>query len=65
LPYHVLGRGKWQTLGLKYPLEGVATPKPAAVLPVVRRLRGEFGVPVLCEVNERTSSVVKGPALAA
>jgi pyruvate formate lyase activating enzyme len=52
LPYHVLGRGKWQALGLKYPLEGVATPKRDAVLPVVRRLRAEFGVPVLCAVDD-------------
>lgn len=48
LPYHLLGRNKWEALGLKYPLEGVETPGPAAVRAVVDRLQAA-GLAVMCE----------------
>jgi pyruvate formate lyase activating enzyme len=48
LPYHLYGRAKWEALGLKYPLDGVATPAPAAVRRAVARLEAA-GLKVLCE----------------
>ncbi|GBF95872.1 pyruvate formate lyase-activating enzyme [Raphidocelis subcapitata] len=48
LPYHLFGRNKWEALGLRYPLEGVGTPPPAAVRAVVERLQAA-GLNVLCE----------------
>lgn len=49
LPYHVLGKNKWEALNLKYPLEGVTPPSKPEVHKAVELLKG-FGVPVLCDV---------------
>ena len=39
LPFHQLGQGKWERLGVRYPLAGVKPPSPAAVEAVRRRFR--------------------------
>jgi pyruvate formate lyase activating enzyme len=31
LPFHQMGRFKWQTLGIRYALEGTDPPSPAAL----------------------------------
>lgn len=50
LPYHLYGKNKWEALGLKYPLEGVPTPPPAAVRAVISKLE-DAGVKVMCETG--------------
>jgi pyruvate formate lyase activating enzyme len=52
LPYHMLGRQKWSVLGLKYPLEGVKTPEPEAVLKVIERMEAA-GLQVQCEYKDK------------
>lgn len=44
------GKDKWGALGLKYPLEGVETPSPAAVREVVAQLESA-GLNVLCDAK--------------
>jgi len=46
LPYHVLGKNKYDVLGIEYPLEGVRPPCAEQVAAVVRRLEAE-GLAVL------------------
>jgi pyruvate formate lyase activating enzyme len=50
LPYHTFGKNKWEVLGLKYPLEGVATPSGEAVRDVVSRLEAA-GLNVMCDAK--------------
>ncbi|KAF6266380.1 hypothetical protein COO60DRAFT_1474597 [Scenedesmus sp. NREL 46B-D3] len=51
LPYHVLGKSKWDALGMPYPLEGVKPPPRESVLRVVHQLK-EAGLNVLCDVKD-------------
>jgi pyruvate formate lyase activating enzyme len=50
LPYHLYGKNKWEALGLKYPLDGVATPPPSEVRRVVAQLEAA-GLKVLCDAG--------------
>lgn len=50
LPYHLLGKNKWDALGLKYPLEGMKTPSHEAVRAAVHQLEAA-GVNVICELH--------------
>ena len=36
LPYHMLGRNKWEVMQIPYPLEGVASPAPEQVRSVIK-----------------------------
>ncbi|KAL6746426.1 pyruvate formate-lyase activating enzyme [Haematococcus lacustris] len=47
LPYHLLGKNKWEALKLQYPLEGVATPSREKVQQVIDRIQGA-GISVIC-----------------
>ena len=38
LPFHQMGRDKWETLGMRYELDGVRAPSPE----LVERVRGQF-----------------------
>lgn len=50
LPYHLLGKNKWDELGLKYPLEGVQTPSVEETLKVVDQLEAA-GIQVICDAK--------------
>jgi pyruvate formate lyase activating enzyme len=54
LPYHLYGKNKWDALGIRYPLEGVAPPPAGEVRRVVARLEGA-GLRVLCEASGAAS----------
>lgn len=45
LPYHLLGRHKWEAMGLRYTLEGVEPP-PAETMERIRRQLTRRGLPV-------------------
>jgi pyruvate formate lyase activating enzyme len=55
LPYHLLGRNKWEALGLSYPLDGVQTPPLDAVLRVVNQLEGA-GLNVICDAKRQAAA---------
>lgn len=50
LPYHLLGKNKWDELGIKYPLEGVQTPSVEETLKVVDQLEAA-GIQVICDAK--------------
>jgi pyruvate formate lyase activating enzyme len=50
LPYHLLGKDKWDHLGYKYPLEGMKTPSREHVHAIRQRLE-DAGLTVLCDVK--------------
>lgn len=54
LPYHLLGRNKWEELGLQYPLDGVDTPPLDAVLSVVEKLEAA-GLNVICDAKRQAA----------
>eukprot|EP00198_Chlamydomonas_reinhardtii_P011320 XP_001700657.1 pyruvate formate lyase activating enzyme [Chlamydomonas reinhardtii] len=47
LPYHVLGRNKWEVMGLPYPLDGTNTPPHEQVRAVIK-VFNDNDVPVIC-----------------
>jgi hypothetical protein len=55
LPYHLLGRNKWEALGLSYPLEGVQTPPLEQVLDIVEQLE-ETGLNVICDAKRQAAA---------
>jgi pyruvate formate lyase activating enzyme len=50
LPYHTLGKHKWEALGLKYPLEGVKSPSNKEVHKVIQKMEAA-GLRVNCDVK--------------
>ncbi|KAF8073189.1 rpa1 [Scenedesmus sp. PABB004] len=56
LPYHLLGRNKWDEMNMAYPLDGVAPPPLEATLAVVDRLEAA-GLNVICDAKR-----ARGPA---
>eukprot|EP00878_Enallax_costatus_P008745 GHUV01009141.1.p1 GENE.GHUV01009141.1~~GHUV01009141.1.p1 ORF type:complete len:297 (+),score=66.30 GHUV01009141.1:972-1862(+) len=52
LPYHLLGKNKWDALGLKYPLEGVQTPSHKQVMQVVDEIEAA-GLNVICDAKNK------------
>lgn len=55
LPYHLLGRNKWESLGLAYPLDGVQTPPLQDVLRVVEQLESS-GLNVICDAKRQAAA---------
>eukprot|EP00775_Hariotina_reticulata_P009835 gene9835-9994_t len=51
LPYHILGRNKWDALGMHYPLEGVHPPTHDQVMEVVEKMEAA-GLRVLCDAKQ-------------
>jgi len=51
LPYHLLGRNKWDALGLKYPLDHVQTPPLEQTRRVIKQLEDE-GLRVICDAKQ-------------
>lgn len=47
LPYHMLGRNKWEVLQVPYPLDGVPTPSREQVRSVIK-LFNDRDIPVVC-----------------
>lgn len=47
LPYHVLGRNKWEVMNIPYPLVGVTTPSHENVAKVIKNFN-DNDVPVIC-----------------
>lgn len=47
LPYHKLGKHKWETLGEKYQLEGI-DPPPKETLERIKQILQEYGLNVQC-----------------
>jgi pyruvate formate lyase activating enzyme len=56
LPYHLLGRNKWEALGLQYPLDGVETPPLEQTLSVVERLEAA-GLNVICDAKRQAAAI--------
>lgn len=53
LPYHTLGKHKWEALGMKYVLEGVKPPCDNEVRKVIHKME-EAGLNVRCDVKNTT-----------
>ncbi len=47
LPYHLLGKNKWEELGMAYPLEGVPTPTSESVRNAIEKMTAA-GLRVIC-----------------
>ncbi|GLI60123.1 hypothetical protein VaNZ11_002163 [Volvox africanus] len=47
LPYHVLGKNKWEVMHIPYPLDGVQTPSHETVSKVIK-LFNDNEIPVIC-----------------
>lgn len=52
LPYHLLGRNKWEALNLKYPLDHVSTPPLEQTRGVIQQLEGA-GLNVICDAKQQ------------
>lgn len=52
LPYHLLGKNKWDELGLDYPLMGVQTPSHAQVMEVIGQIETS-GINVICDAKHQ------------